>query len=157
MASILPTRPTGPGHALSFAVVASHYNAVYVEGLVRHFRQEMELIAPGSDILRHEVPGAFEIPLLVQMIAERGGVDAIVAFGVIIEGATAHAALIGAAVTNGLQQAALSHRVPVLHEVLLVKNEEQARVRCLEPELNRGTEAARAAVRMAEAMSEFRH
>jgi 6,7-dimethyl-8-ribityllumazine synthase len=64
--------------------------------------------------------------------------------------------LIGNAVTEGLQRVALTHRVPTVHEVLLVKNEEQARARCLGAELNRGTEAARVAVRMTQAISEIR-
>jgi 6,7-dimethyl-8-ribityllumazine synthase len=102
-----------------------------------------------------EVPGAFEIPLVVQEIAMRGGIDAIIALGVIIEGETQHAALISAAVTDALLRIALAHRIPVIHEVLLLKNEEQARVRCLEVELNRGIEAARVAVRMAQVFSDL--
>ena len=101
------------------------------------------------NVILYEVPGAFEIPLVVQEVAARGGIDAIIALGVIIEGETAHAALIARTVTDSLQRIALTQRLPVIHEVLLVKNEEQARARCLGPEFNRGMEAARVAVRMA--------
>ena len=141
------------GPRRSFAVVASRYHAEYVDGLIEHARKEFEAIGPGISLAVHEVPGAFEIPLLVQEIAMRGEVDAIIAFGVIIEGETQHASLLGATVTNELQRIALAHRVPVIHEVLLVKNEEQARARCLDAELNRGIEAARIAVRMVQVMS----
>jgi 6,7-dimethyl-8-ribityllumazine synthase len=82
-------------------------------------------------------------------------VDAIVAFGVIIQGATAHAELIGRTVTEALMQISLETRVPVIHEVLLVQNEEQARERCLGDEINRGTEAARVAIRMALALGQL--
>jgi 6,7-dimethyl-8-ribityllumazine synthase len=50
----------------------------------------------------------------------------------------------------------LKHRVPVIHEVLLLENEAQARVRCLGEEINRGTEAARATVRMIQTLAETR-
>ena len=143
----------GPRRTL--AIVASQYNATYVNGLVTHTRRELETIGPAMNVTLHEVPGAFEIPLIVQELAVRGEIDAIIALGVIIQGETEHATLIAATVTDALQRIALQHRVPVIHEVLLVKNEEQARVRCLEGELNRGVEAARAAVRMAQVVAEL--
>jgi 6,7-dimethyl-8-ribityllumazine synthase len=58
-------------------------------------------------------------------------------------------------VTESLQRIALNNRVPVIHEVLLLQNEGQARARCIEDEINRGTEAARVAIRMAQLMGEF--
>jgi 6,7-dimethyl-8-ribityllumazine synthase len=143
------------GPRRTFAIVASQYNATYVNGLVANARRELEAIGPGMNVTVHEVPGAFEIPLVVQELATRGEIDAIIALGVIIEGETQHAALVAATVTDALQRIALNHRMPVIHEVLLVKNEEQARTRCLEGELNRGVEAARAAVRMAHVVADL--
>ena len=150
MANILPSRPRQFGPRRSFAMVASQYHPTYVNGLVEHARRELETISPGSSVSLWEVPGAFEIPLVVQEIATRGDIDAIIALGVIIEGETQHASLISATVTDSLQRLSLTHRIPVIHEVLLLKSEDQARVRCLEPELNRGIEAARIAARMAQ-------
>ncbi|MDB6148733.1 MAG: 6,7-dimethyl-8-ribityllumazine synthase [Chthoniobacter sp.] len=141
----------------TFAIVASQYNAEFVHGLTDNARRELQAISNNFQIKLIEVPGAFEIPLAVQELAGKNTIDAIIALGVIIEGATAHASLIGAAVTRSLQQISLQHRVPVIHEVLLVKDEAQARERCLGTELNRGQEAARAAARMVEVMSELRN
>ena len=135
--------------------MASQYNATYCNSLVENARRELATIGPGIIVNVVEVPGAFEIPLVVQEIAARGEVDAVIALGVIIEGETAHAALIGKTVTDALQRIALTHRMPVIHEVLLLKNEEQAHARCIAPELNRGVEAARVAVRMAQVMGEL--
>ena len=156
MSTAIPSRPRQIGLRRTFAIVASQYNSEFVNGLVDHAKRELEAISNTFNIVTYEVPGAFEIPLIVQEVASRGGVDALIALGVIIEGETQHAALIAKSVTESLQQVSLSQRVPVIHEVLLVKNEDQARARCLEEEINRGTEAARTAARMVQTMSTLR-
>ena len=153
MANTLPSRPRIMSARRTFAIVASQYNQTYVNGLVENARRELEAVAPGVYPTVWEVPGAFEIPLVVQELATRGGLDVIIALGVIIEGETTHAAHIARSITDALLRLSLEHRVPIVHEVLLVKNEEQARARCLEPEMNRGIEAARVAARMTEVMS----
>lgn len=157
MANIIPSRPRQMGHQArqNFAVVASQFNETYVDGLVEHFRNELQQILPHCSLSVYRVPGAFEIPLVVQELAARGGHDAIIAFGVIIRGETAHADHLGQSITNALLDCSLRYRLPVIHEVLSVNNEEQARARCLEPEINRGTEAARTAAAIAQMMAEF--
>ena len=133
MANIIPSRPRQMGPRQTFAIVAGQYNPTYVAGLVDSTRRELDLIGPGMNVILYEVPGAFEIPLVVQEVAARGGIDAIIALGVIIEGETAHATLIARTVTDSLQRIALTQRLPVIHEVLLVKNEEQAKARLSRP------------------------
>ena len=155
MANILPSRPRAFGPRKSFAIVAGQYHPEFVKGLVDHTKRELDVIAPGTTAHVYEVPGAFEIPLIVQEVAARGGIDGIIALGVIIQGETAHAEMVARTVTETLQRIAMNNRVPVIHEVLLLQNDEQARKRCLEDEINRGTEAARVAVRMAQVMGEF--
>jgi len=157
MSAAFPSRPRQIGQRRTFALVASQYNSEFVNGLVEHARRELEAISPGFNILTHEVPGAFEIPLVVQEVAARGGIDAIIALGVIIEGETLHAALIAKAVTNALMQISLAQRLPIIHEVLLLKNEAQAKARCLEDEINRGTEAARTAASMVQTLGNLRN
>lgn len=153
MPEILPSRPRQMHQRHSFAIVASQYNPEFVKGLVDHASRELEVLSPGANIALYETPGAFEIPLVVQEVATLGGVEAIIALGVIIRGETEHADLIGTAVTHALLDAGLRYRIPVVHEVLLLDNEEQAKERTLGTELNRGTEAARVAVRMSRIMS----
>jgi 6,7-dimethyl-8-ribityllumazine synthase len=72
--------------------------------------------------------------------------QAIIALGVILEGETAHARLIADSVTRALLEISLEHRIPVVHEVLLVRDKIQAEERCMHATNNRGTEAARAAI-----------
>ncbi|MEO7933888.1 MAG: 6,7-dimethyl-8-ribityllumazine synthase [Chthoniobacterales bacterium] len=156
MSNALPTRPRNLTAKRNFAIVASQYNPKYVQGLVDFTSKELYANIPNAGIALYQVPGAFEIPLLVQELARRGGVDVIIALGVIIEGETGHAGHVAAAVTDALMKISLSARIPIIHEVLSVKSEEQAAKRCLEPEINRGTEAARAAVHIAAVMADLK-
>lgn len=155
MASVLPSRPRHGGARRALAIVVSTYHEAYAKGLVSHARRELEEAAPGTEVEVIDVPGSFEVPLAVQAVAERGEAEAVIAFGVLLEGQTAHARLISTAVTDALMRIALATRVPVVHEILVVQDEAQARARCIDDELNRGTEAARVALRMMEVMSQF--
>jgi 6,7-dimethyl-8-ribityllumazine synthase len=148
MSTEFPLRPEVLNEAVRIAIVASEYNRSYVDGLVRFAGEELAAIAPKAKLTNVRVPGSFEIPIAVQAIAKYHKPDAILAFGLIFDGETLHASLIATAVTQALLNISLKESVPVLHEVLVAKNEEQAKARCLSPELNRGTEAARAAIRI---------
>jgi 6,7-dimethyl-8-ribityllumazine synthase len=139
----------------AIAIVASRYNAVFVDALKGNAIAELKTIAPRAEVCVFEVPGAFEIPLMVAEVAQHRRPAAILALGVIIAGETEHADLIARATTHSLQQLSLEFRVPVIHEVLLVANAGQARERT-SGSINRGAEAARAAVGMIEVLSQFR-
>jgi 6,7-dimethyl-8-ribityllumazine synthase len=89
-------------------------------------------------------------------LARQKRADAILALGVILHGKTDHAELVARSVTDALQRIAIEDGVPIIDAVLSLKSETQARERCLDEEMNRGTEAARAAVHMANLIAEFR-
>ncbi len=146
------------GARRTFALVASQYNPEYVQALVDHTAKELMRVVPNARLILHQVPGAFEIPIVVQELAakEDNEIDAIIALGVILQGETDHAEFIGRTVTDALQQIALDHRLPVIHQVLSCKDEDQAQVRCLEPKYSRGTEAARAAITMSDLLAQLR-
>ncbi len=158
MLKVLPNRPRIIGGKRAFALVVSQYNAVYVQGLVDHAANEIMTLMPAANLVLHQVPGAFEIPIVVQELATRqdGRVDVILALGVIIQGDTDHAEHLGRTVTEALMQISLRSRVPVIHQVLSVRDEAQARVRCLEDKYNRGTEAARTAIAISQLMAELK-
>jgi 6,7-dimethyl-8-ribityllumazine synthase len=157
MSTIVPPRPRHVGVSKrTFPIVASQFNAEYVQGLVNHATEEIRDLAPNAQVTLHQVPGAFEIPVIVREIALQKKADAIIAMGVIIRGSTSHADHLASSVTNALQQLAIEHGVPIVNAVLSVENEEQARERCLEKRINRGIEAAHAAIQIANAMHEVR-
>ncbi len=143
---------TGSG---AFAIVASRYNARYVDAMVRAAQSELKR-AGAKKIQIVRVPGAYEIPVVAKRLARLSTLNpqlsAIVCLGVILRGETAHAAHIGEAVSRALMEIQLTHEIPVVHEVLLLENEGQARLRCLNPKHNRGTEAAQTALAMARVM-----
>jgi 6,7-dimethyl-8-ribityllumazine synthase len=144
-----------------FAIVASKYNSVYVDAMLK--AAQLELRRAGvSKVRTFRVPGAYEIPVAAARLARLaaatsggspGGLGAIVCLGVILRGETSHAAHIGEAVSFALMDIQLKYEVPVIHEVLLLESEAQAKVRCLGRTHNRGTEAAQTALAMARVMN----
>src|SRR6266496_4950304 len=157
MSNLISPRPrTALGSKRHFPIVASRFNATYVQGLIDHATAELRTLIPGSTTSLLQVPGAFEIPVVVRELALQKRGDAIIAIGVILKGKTDHAENLSRSVTDALQRIAVTHGVPVINVVLSFDDETQARERCLENEINRGTEAARAAVEISNVISKLR-
>jgi len=134
------------------AIVASRYNARYVNSMLRTAKAELAKAKVAAEVVR--VPGAFEMPAVASALARRltNPIDAILCLGVILRGETTHAENIAQAVTGSLAQLQVEHSLPVIHEVLLLENVQQARERCLDARHNRGIEAARTAIEMTRVM-----
>jgi len=131
-----------------FAIVASKYNSEFVDSMVNAARREIERSGGSVQLIR--VPGAFEIPVIAARLASKGSnLNGIICLGVILRGETDHAQQIGNAVTSALMEIQLQYGIPVIHEVLLLENRAQAKVRCLSKDHNRGMEAAQTALEMA--------
>lgn len=156
MSSAVPPKPRLLGNKRTrLAIVASKYNETYTDALVNATIEELGSYLPQARVDLIRVPGAFEIPVTVKALVSLEAPAVVIALGVIIQGETSHAELVARSVTDGLQRIALDSKIPIIHEVLLLENEEQAKQRCLGGEKNRGMEAARAAAAMVEVFDEI--
>ncbi len=145
----------GPSEA-RVAIVASEYNRKHVDGLLDAAVNVLR--GAGVEVEVFRVPGAFEIPVAIETLlrSREERWSAAIGLGVIIRGETAHADLVATAVTGALMEMSIRHRIPVLHEVLLVAQQAQADVRCLDSRYNRGAEAGQAALAMVRLMARLR-
>ena len=157
MANVISPRPRiAGGIKRHFSIVASQFNATFVQGLIDRVTSELRALIPSATTALLQVPGAFEIPIVVRELATQKRADAIIALGVILKGETDHAENLSRSVTDALQRIAVTYGIPVINAVLSFEDEYQARARCLENEINRGTEAARAAVEISNVIAKLR-
>jgi 6,7-dimethyl-8-ribityllumazine synthase len=132
------------------AIVVSHFNDFVTERLLDGAQQllgERGIAAADVEVLR--VPGAFEIPIAAQRIAETGRVAAVVCLGCLIKGATPHFEFIASACAHGITAAAAATGVPMSFGVLTTNSVEEAVERAGDGDANKGREAAGAALEMA--------
>ncbi len=131
------------------AIVASRFNAHIVDRLVDGALEAFAGTGTGSDEVKLvRVPGAFELPLAVQHLAEASDYDAIVALGCVIRGETPHFEHVSRAAADGLARVSLELGIPVAFGVLTTETVDQAMSRAGGDAGNRGFDAAIAAIEM---------
>jgi 6,7-dimethyl-8-ribityllumazine synthase len=148
--SVLEGSPLGGRRGV--AIVASRFNGEITNSLIESAMAELER----AGVLREAVtimpvPGAFELPLGAMALAKTRRFSCVIALGCIIRGETAHFDYVAGEASSGLQLAALETGVPVSFGVLTVENIDQAKAR-----IDKGAEAARAALEMADIFSQLR-
>ena len=137
---------------LKVAVVVSRFNSFLTEQLVKGAVDAfVRMGGSEKDITLARVPGAYELPLVAAKLAA-GGVDAVVCLGAVVQGATAHAALINETTSAAFSKISLKSGVPVLDGVVSAENLEQAVERCGTKQGNKGFAVMQAAVEMANLM-----
>ena len=144
------------GQKMKVGLVASRFNEFIVsklvsgavDGLVRHGVED-------DDISLAWVPGAFEIPVVAQKMAESGKYDAVICLGAVIRGATSHYDYVCNEVSKGVAQVGLKTGIPVLFGVVTTENIEQAFERAGTKSGNKGYDCALSAIEMVNLMKEF--
>jgi 6,7-dimethyl-8-ribityllumazine synthase len=135
---------------LKFGIVVSRFNDFFSNQLLRGALDCLERHgAKEENITVVWVPGSFEIPLAIQQLAMAKKHDALIALGVVIQGATPHAGLINSQVTRALTQISLKENLPVIDGVVAADTLEQAIERSGTKAGNRGWNAALSAIEMA--------
>ena len=141
---------------LRFAVVVSRWNDRLTSKLAAGAREALiECGAEVASIETFSVPGAFELPLACLKAAQSTKFDAVIALGVVIRGDTPHFDYVAGETARGIMQVSLETGVPVLFGVITADTTDQAEARSGERADNKGYEAARSAVEMAQLMREI--
>lgn len=132
------------------AIVVARFNDFITERLLEGATAALAdagVSGEGVDVVR--VPGAFEIPMAAQRLAETGQVDAVICLGCLIRGATPHFEYIASACAHGITAAAAATGVPMAFGVLTTNSAEEALERVAPGPAHKGREAAEAALEMA--------
>ena len=134
------------GQGLRIGIVQARFNEDVCHGLLAACLAELKhLGVEDEDILHVTVPGALEISLALQKMAETMQFDALIAVGAVIRGETYHFELVSNESGAGITRVGLDAGIPIANAVLTTENDEQAEARMAE----KGADAARVAVEMA--------
>ena len=140
---------------LKIGVIVSRFNSFLTEQLVKGATDAfVRLGGDEKNLVLVRVPGAYELPLVARKLAAKK-LDAIVALGAVVQGATAHADLINETTARAFSQISLETGVPVLDGVVSAENLEQAVERCGTKQGNKGFSAMQSAVEMANVMKQM--
>lgn len=141
---------------LRFGIVASRWNSFITERMIAGALDALKRHGCADDNIElARVPGTWEIPVAAQKMATAGRFDAIICIGCLIRGSTPHFEYLAAEVTKGLGQIGLQSGLPVTYGITTVENIEQAIERAGSKAGNKGSEAAVAAIEMANLMKQL--
>ncbi len=134
------------GSAFAIGIVQARFNESITDSLAQACLQELAAMGVQAENIRHvKVPGALEVPVALQAMAESEEFDALIALGCIIRGETYHFELVANESGAGVTRIGLDFQIPVANAILTTENEAQAIAR----QVDKGRDAAIVAVEMA--------
>jgi 6,7-dimethyl-8-ribityllumazine synthase len=140
------------GKGLYIGIVQARWNEGVTNSLLESCRSELETLGVAADRIDVlTVPGALEIPVALQALAEKGGYDALVAVGCVIRGETYHFELVANESAAGVTRVSLDYQLPIANVILTTENLAQAQARQVE----KGRDAARVVVEMCNLLDEI--
>ena len=153
MANVKTYEGTLQADGLKFGLVAARFNDFFVSHLVDGAVDTIVRHGGAAENIELAwVPGSYEIPFAVKKMLDSGKYDAIIAMGVVIQGATPHAGYINNEVAKSLAQLGMESGTPVTYGMITADNIEQAIERSGTKAGNRGADAAHSAIEMANLM-----
>ena len=140
------------GEGLHVGIVQARFNAELTAALATACKAELSRLGVADKHIEHvTVPGALEVPLALQAMAQRDEFDALIALGCIIRGETYHFELVSNESGAGVTRVSLDHEIPIANAILTVENEAQAWARAED----KGRDAARVAIEMANLLEDL--
>jgi 6,7-dimethyl-8-ribityllumazine synthase len=150
--SLAPADRRLDGKRLLIGIVQARFNEAITNALAQACKAELIQLGVQEKHIEHIlVPGALEVPLALQALAEKNRFDALIALGCIIRGETYHFELVANESGAGVSRIALDYQLPIANAILTTENLEQAVAR----RTDKGVDAARVAVEMANLMDEL--
>ena len=150
--SIEEIEAVASGAGLRIGIVVARFNADIGDGLLGSCTAALATLGVReSDIRIVTVPGALEVPLALQKMANTGNFDALVALGAVIRGETYHFEIVANQSASGIMSVQLDTGIPVANGILTTEDDEQAEVRMMQ----KGADCAAAAVEMANLLGEL--
>ncbi len=141
---------------LKVGIVVSRFNSFLTEQLVKGATDAfVRLGGDEKDLILVKVPGAYELPLAAKALSAKKKVDAIVALGAVVQGATSHAGLINETTARAFNEISLTTGIPVLDGVVSAENLEQAVERCGTKQGNKGFSAMQSAIEMVNVLKQM--
>jgi 6,7-dimethyl-8-ribityllumazine synthase len=143
--ALAPQDPRMDGSKLRIAIVQARFNEGITNALADACKAELIALGVLADNITHvQVPGALEVPLALQALAETEQFDAMVALGCIIRGETYHFELVANESGSAVTRIGLDYQIPIANAIITTENLAQAVAR----QTDKGTDAARVAVEM---------
>ncbi|QCB45031.1 6,7-dimethyl-8-ribityllumazine synthase [Hydrogenophaga sp. PAMC20947] len=140
------------GKKLSIGIVQARFNEGITDALFQACHDELLQLGVLEKHITHvKVPGALEVPVALQAMAERDDFDALIALGCIIRGETYHFELVANESGAGVTRLSLDYQVPIANAIITTENLEQAVAR----QVDKGRDAARVAVEMAHVLEQI--
>jgi 6,7-dimethyl-8-ribityllumazine synthase len=140
------------GKKLSIGIVQARFNEGITDALFQACHEELLKLGVLEKHITHvKVPGALEVPVALQAMAERDDFDALIALGCIIRGETYHFELVANESGSAVTRLALDYQVPIANAILTTENLEQAVAR----QVDKGRDAARVAIEMAHVLEQI--
>jgi len=140
------------GDGLHIGIVQARFNAELTNALATACKAELARLGVADKHIEHvTVPGALEVPLALQAMAQRDEFDALIALGCIIRGETYHFELVANESGAGVTRVSLDHAIPIANAILTVENEAQAWARAED----KGRDAAGVAIEMANLLEDL--
>ncbi|NNU43555.1 6,7-dimethyl-8-ribityllumazine synthase [Ramlibacter montanisoli] len=140
------------GKQLVIGIVQARFNQSVTNALAKACWDELLACGVQEKNIEHvQVPGALEVPVALQAMAEKGGYDALIALGCIIRGETYHFELVSNESAAGVTRVSLDHQLPIANAILTTENMDQAVAR----QVDKGRDAAQVAIEMANLLDDL--